>query len=171
MHQGGIKMFQNKIRTIFLLVILIFFLMVNNVAWAEGEEDELEPAGDEQGLFESVTPDALILLDLSGSMNSNPLGDDSYPYGSSTSCKADTVKCASVWGTSCSKGFCEASKTNCTVNCSRLAIAKRALFNILDSDGNNIINNSDSDKMNIRIGFMRFKDIKDCKLGKDTGGD
>ncbi len=171
MHQGGIKMFQNKIRTIFLLVILIFFLMVNNVAWAEGEEDELEPAGDEQGLFESVTPDALILLDLSGSMNSNPLGDDSYPYGSSTSCKADTVKCASVWGTSCSKGFCEASKTNCTVNCSRLAIAKRALFNILDSDGNNIINNSDSDKMNIRIGFMRFKDIKDGKLGNDTGGD
>ncbi len=163
-------MSQKDFRTIFLLMLLIFCLMIN-IARAEGEEDELEPAGDEQGLFESVTPDALILLDLSGSMNSNPLGDDDYPYGSSTACKADTVKCSSTWSVSCSKGFCSSSKTNCSVDCSRLAIAKRALFNILDSDGNNVINKSDSDKMNIRVGFMRFKDIGDGKKGNDTGGD
>jgi hypothetical protein len=150
----------------FFQVILTLILLVN-ITWADGEED-LEPAGDEQGTFLSVTSDALILLDLSGSMNFNPLGEEGYSYGSALSCTKDTLKCKETTGysTRCSNGFCSDDRLpNCKVDCSRLAIAKRALFNILDNDGNNIINKADSDSMNVRIGFMRFKN------GNDTGND
>lgn len=167
-------MFKNKFKSMTLLISLILlFCLSLNIAWAQ-EEEELEPAGDEQGTFLSVTPDALIVLDLSGSMNFNPLGEDGYAYGSSFSCSKDTTKCKNTWGysTKCSSGFCSDNKLpNCKVDCSRLAIAKRALFSILDDDGNNIINKADTDSMNIRIGFMRFKDISDGKKGNDTGND
>ncbi len=83
-----------------------------------------------------MAPDALILLDLSGSMAWNPAGDDK-PYGNSLSCTADTTHCT---GSGCSGGFCGSSKTNCSVNCSRLAIAKRAIFDILDDNDDDTIN-------------------------------
>jgi len=157
---------------IFALGFLLAWVLSAQGVWAD-EEIEIPPAGDESGMFGTVTPDVLLLMDLSGSMIFNPLGDDGYPYGSSLSCKPDTSKCSSslIPYVTCSNGFCSKSKTNCNVNCSRLAIAKRALFQILDDDNNNIINKADSDSLNIRIGFMRFKDINDYKSGNDTGGD
>jgi len=158
----------------FLISLILLFSLSLNIAWAQEEEEELDPAGDEQGTFLSITPDALIVLDLSGSMNFNPLGEDGYAYGSSLSCSKDTTNCKSTYTTSCSNGFCSNNKlTNCKVNCSRLAIAKRALFGLLDDDGNNTINKADTDSMNIRIGFMRFKDYssRDGSNGNDTGGD
>ena len=91
---------------------------------------------DETALFTTVAPDALILLDLSGSMNWNPAG-----------------------GTATSKSLpCTSSA------CSRLAIAKTAIFNIFDDNNDNAINSSDESSLNIRIGYMRFRD------GDDTGG-
>ncbi|MBE0558165.1 MAG: hypothetical protein IH628_13110, partial [Proteobacteria bacterium] len=49
---------------------------------------------DETALFTTTTaPDALIVLDLSGSMAWNPAGDD-LPYGSTASCAADTTSCS-----------------------------------------------------------------------------
>ena len=54
---------------------------------------EDEAAGDESATFTSTnSPDALIILDLSGSMDDNPAGG-SYKYGSSSSCTPDTVNC------------------------------------------------------------------------------
>ena len=64
---------------------------------------------DETALFTTSTaPDALIVLDLSGSMAWNPAGDD-LPYGSTDSCYADATNCS---GSGCSGGFCSSSKSS-----------------------------------------------------------
>ncbi|MEW6115855.1 MAG: PilC/PilY family type IV pilus protein [Nitrospirota bacterium] len=113
-------------------------------------------AADESILFTSIAPDALILLDLSGSMNWNPAGG-SRIYGASSSCVADTTHCS---GANCSGGFCNSSQASCSVDCSRLAIAKRALFDVFDDNDNNVINSSGSNtddlSLNMRTGYMRF---------------
>ncbi len=106
-----------------------------------------EPAGDEEGTFITVAPDALIVFDLSGSMGLNPVGTSDI-YGDA----------------SCAGPFYAASGTGHTVDCSRIAIAKRVLFNILDDDNNNIIDSQDAKSLGIRIGYMRFT------VGDDTAG-
>ncbi|MCX5837331.1 MAG: PilC/PilY family type IV pilus protein [Deltaproteobacteria bacterium] len=69
-----------------------------------------EPAGEEALFTTSTAPDALIVLDLSGSMDWNPPGDD-LTYGSTNSCTADPINCT---GTGCSGGFCGSSKSSVT---------------------------------------------------------
>ncbi|GER94903.1 hypothetical protein A45J_2669 [hot springs metagenome] len=112
------------IKAVFLFVIILCLIFSGNVY------------SDETALFTTVAPDALIVLDLSGSMNWNPAG------GTATS---TSLPCTSS-------------------SCSRLAIAKTAIFNILDDNNNGTINSSDESSLNIRIGYMRFRD------GNDTGG-
>ncbi|MGA2780383.1 MAG: PilC/PilY family type IV pilus protein [Smithella sp.] len=76
-----------------------------------------------------------------------------------------TNKCDAV------NGFCnDQSQADCQTNCSKLAIAKRALFSILDDDKSGTIDALDAVSMGIRIGFMRFKDINDGNSGNDTAG-
>lgn len=107
---------------------------------------------DEEAIFTSSTaPDALIVLDLSGSMAWNPAGG-SNTYGIS-SCAASTTYCT---GTGCSGGYCSSSKTNCSTVCSRLAIAKRVIFDVLDDDNNSTINSADETSLGIRMGYMRY---------------
>ncbi len=65
------------------------------------------PTGEEALFTTSTAPDALIVMDLSGSMAWNPAGDD-LPYGSTVSCTADSTNCS---GTGCSGGFCGSSKS------------------------------------------------------------
>ncbi|MBM4272511.1 MAG: hypothetical protein FJ139_10230, partial [Deltaproteobacteria bacterium] len=121
------------------------------------------PETGEEALFTtSTSPDALILLDLSGSMAWNPPGDDK-PYGNSLSCTANTTYCT---GTGCTGGFCGSSKTNCSVNCSRLAIAKRAIFDLLDDNDDNVINSQDEGSLGVRVGYMNFYNC----TSDDTGG-
>ena len=104
---------------------------------------------DETALFTTSTaPDALIVLDLSGSMDWNPAG------GSNT------------WGNSaCNGTFYSSSGTGHTTKCSRLDIAKRAIFDILDDNGNGTINSTDETSLGVRIGYMRYYN------GNDTAGD
>lgn len=111
-------------------------------AWGALEEDET-------ALFStSVSPDALIVLDLSGSMDWNPAGGNN------------------IWGSSsCSGTFYSSSGSGHNTNCSRIAIAKRAIFNILDDNNNNTINSSDETSIGVRIGYMRFYN------GNDQSGD
>jgi Tfp pilus tip-associated adhesin PilY1 len=104
---------------------------------------------DESDLFTSVAPDALIVLDLSGSMDWNPAGGSSV-YGDST----------------CSGPFYGSSGTGHNTNCSRREIAKRAIFKLLDENGNGTIDGSDETSLNVRIGYMRFYDAS----SDDTGG-
>jgi Tfp pilus tip-associated adhesin PilY1 len=109
-----------------------------------------QPAEGEEALFTtSVAPDALIVLDLSGSMDWNPAGG------------------SNIWGnSSCSGTFYSSSGTGHTVNCSRVAIAKRAIFDILDDNDSNRIDGSDETSLGVRIGYMRFYDAS----SDDTGG-
>lgn len=122
------------------------------ILWTGGQAWATAPASDESALFTNSTePDALIVLDLSGSMDWNPAGGNNT-YGIS-SCAASTTYCT---GTGCSGGFCSSSKTNCSTACSRLAIAKRAIFDLLDDNDDNVVNSSDETSLSVRIGYMRF---------------
>ncbi len=104
-------------------------------------------ADDEEGLFTSVAPDALIILDLSGSMAWNPAAS------------------TNIWSDStCTGTYYSSSGGTHTTNCSRLAIAKRAIFKIFDDNGDGTISNADETRLNIRFGYMRFYN------GDDTAG-
>jgi Tfp pilus tip-associated adhesin PilY1 len=127
----------------FLIIIASLFLF-------SGTGNATAPETGEEALFTTSTaPDALILLDLSGSMAWNPAGGDEK------------------WGnSSCSGTFYSSSGTGHTVDCSRLAIAKRAIFNVLDDNNDNTINASDEGSLGVRIGYMRYYNCG----SDDTGG-
>ncbi|MBA4396714.1 MAG: hypothetical protein C0394_04940 [Syntrophus sp. (in: bacteria)] len=131
------------------------------VLFAGGAAAQQPPSGEEALFTTSTSPDALIVLDLSGSMAWNPAGGTPI-YGATLACASNTVSCS---GSGCTGGFCGSSKTACDVDCSRVAIAKRAIFSLLDDNNDNTINASDEGSLGVRIGYMRFKD------GNDTGGD
>jgi hypothetical protein len=110
-------------------------------------------SADESVLFTAnVSPDALIVLDLSGSMAWNPAGG------------------TNIWAnSSCTGTFYSSSGSGHTYNCSRLAIAKRAICKMLDDnndgclDSNNDgiidtanITTADESSLKVRIGYMRF---------------
>lgn len=106
---------------------------------------------DETALFTtSVAPDALILLDLSGSMDQNPAG------GSNT------------WGDATCAGptFYSSSGSGHTTACSKLAIAKRSIFDLLDDNNSGTIDSQDEASLGVRVGYMRYYNCSD----DDTGG-
>ncbi|MGB9699337.1 MAG: pilus assembly protein [Thermodesulfobacteriota bacterium] len=137
---------------------------------------------DESGLFTTVAPDTLLVLDLSGSMLWTPGGEVMYTNTAPSSACPERVSgqsgrayydsptgsytyawCINPYGTvpkysnsSCTGPFYTTSQPGYSTDCSRLAIAKRALFDILDDNNDNVINNSDEQNMNIRFGYMRF---------------
>ncbi len=144
---------------------------------------------DESALFTSVAPDALLVLDLSGSMKWAPAGEYMYtsdppptyvywaPPDQAYYASSGTGHTQSCWiyayGTvpkysnaSCSGPFyINNSHTGYTTDCSRVAIAKRAIFDILDDNNDNTVDDQDENNLNVRIGYMRFHD------GNDTAGD
>ncbi|MDI9570800.1 MAG: PilC/PilY family type IV pilus protein [Pseudomonadota bacterium] len=125
-------------RRVIMVVGLLTFLSLGATVARASDED----------LFMTVTtPDALIILDLSGSMDWNPAGGSNI-YGVDT-CKPDTTNC-------CSSGYCSSSKSGCSTNCSRIAIAKRAIFSLLDDDNDGSITSADISSLGIRLGFMRY---------------
>ena len=130
-----------------------------------------------------VPPDVLITLDLSGSMGLPPQGEvlyipdsetcgfDGPYYGSSGS--GHTKSCgtrASGWprysDVACSGPFYLTSGAGHTTDCSRLAIAKRAIFDILDDTDDGKIDSKDQPSLGVRFGYMRF-----YNCGSDTGTD
>jgi len=110
---------------------------------------------DETGLFTSIAPDAMIVLDLSGSMKWNPPGDhDSWnnpvnEYSNS----------------SCSGPFYDDNwHSGYTTYCSRFEIARKTLFNILDDNHSGTIDSTDETSLNIRIGLGKFQGSSYTKL-------
>ncbi len=160
-------------KNIFLIFIFIsnIFLIAFIANLAKAQEDE----EDESGLFTTVAPDTLLLLDLSGSMLWTPAGQVMYTH-SDNNCDSSSAAFYSDYGTghtkaciidpygfvpkysdsSCSGPFYRTSGTGHTTDCSRLAIAKRSIFDILDDNNDNTINSADEQNMNIRFGYMRF---------------
>ncbi len=139
-------------------------------------------AADESVLFSNVAPNALIVLDLSGSMNWTAYGDTLYssttqtnctdtsvayyPTSSSShndACTAQTTGTMPIYGDSTCLGPFYTSPTGRT-DCSRAAIAKAAIFKLLDNDHrssslNTILSTgtaTDDGKLNVQMGFFRF---------------
>jgi type IV pilus assembly protein PilY1 len=141
-------------------------------------------------MMQQVHPDALILLDLSGSMNFTPAEDTMY-VSSSSNCNSHnysssfngpyyslsgtghTYQCTGIPQTggpiygdsSCSDatGIYKTSGAGHNTNCSKVAIAKRAIFSFLDTDNgtgtgtpDGIIDANDQNYLKIRMGYMRF---------------
>jgi len=126
------------------LIIAAFIISLYFMCGVVRAEDDT----DEAALFtSSLAPDTLLILDLSGSMDWNPEGG------------------TNIWGnSSCSGTFYSSSGTGHNTDCSRLAIAKRAIFSILDDNGDNSITAADETSLGVRIGYMRFYN------GDDTSG-
>ena len=124
------------------MILSVFFAVLLSGASAQGQ--------DESGLFTSLAPDALIVLDLSGSMLWTPAGATMYT-NTANSCTSTTAPFYNASGTghtkacaidaygtvpkyaataACTEPFYGASGTGHTVDCSRLAIAKRSIFNL-----------------------------------------
>ncbi|MCG6533410.1 MAG: VWA domain-containing protein [Syntrophales bacterium LBB04] len=130
-----------------------------------------------------------------GFCNNSVTGTTFYAHDSS--CTADTYNCR--WSESwsdCANGFCASSHSSsrrscahacttapcnhsctttscstqcvsggCTKSCSRLAIAKRSIFNILDDNNDNTVNSADETSLGVRLGYMRFYGCGDDDTG------
>jgi hypothetical protein len=153
---------------------MLFICLVLPLA-ANAQEDE----ADESALFTSLAPDALIVLDLSGSMNWAAAGEYMYaascssdgpfyndPAAGLSKCTISTSYVPKYGTANCDGAFYKTSRTGYTTNCSRLSIAKRGLFEILDDNGDNTINLQDSNSLGIRLGYMRY-----YNCGSDESGD
>jgi Tfp pilus tip-associated adhesin PilY1 len=148
----------------FLWILIVSTLILHSTANA-----------DDSALFNSVAPDALIVLDLSGSMNWTPAGQTMYtlngqscnsnsnPFydrsgtGHTTSCSIDPYGSVPKYSdTSCAGPFYRTSGSGHTTDCSRVMIARSAIFKILDDNGDGTINTLDEQTLGIRLGFMSF---------------
>jgi len=127
----------------FVFTFLVFVLLLPLSQALGGEED----------LFtSSAPPDALILVDWSGSMAFDPAGG------------------SSVWGTdqTCSNISSSYNASSRNVKCSRMEIAKRAIFALLDADGNGTINAADQTALDVRLGYMKFYNASATANGVTT---
>jgi Tfp pilus tip-associated adhesin PilY1 len=163
---------------------LIGFLLLGLCLVARSVSAAQPPAGEEALFTTSTSPDALIVLDLSGSMLWTPAGETMY-VSSSASCAGSGVAHYTTSGTGHTKNCtidpygtvprfdasasCQGpfytTNTGRPYDCRRVLIARRALFDILDDNDDNTINSADEGSLGVRIGYMRFTD------GNDTGGD
>jgi type IV pilus assembly protein PilY1 len=155
-------------------------------------------------MMQQVPPDALVVLDLSGSMRWTPAGEYLYidpgwtcdshgkncqathscgdnvayyttdPTGGAHKTQCDMMndillgtqypttaqyQSMKIWGDStCSGPFYsyQAGNPARSTNCSKVALAKNAIFTFLDYDTNGTIDVKDENALNIRMGYMRF---------------
>jgi len=134
--------------------------------------------------MEQIPPDALIILDLSLSMMFPPAGGTLYSSHVTIGCTSHTdipfypdsgtghtYACtwssanaddSPHWGASeaCTGPYYKTSGTrdgvNYNVDCTRLAIAKRAIFHLLDADESGTIDSADEEEQDLRMGYMKF---------------
>ncbi len=164
---------------IFASVALIIILIFTGIIRSHADDLDLYLA--------QIPPDALIVLDLSGSMKWTTAGDTmyistpelcgsdvaNYPAsgtGHTKACVIDPDYTPKYGDTSCSGPFYMTSRAGFSTDCSRIGIAKRSLFNLLDDNDDNAINNQDETSLGIRLGFMRFRDGNDT-VGNYNSGD
>jgi hypothetical protein len=128
-----------KMKYFIILVSGLLVLLTAGPIWAG--------TNDEEGLFTSIAPDAMIILDLSGSMEWNPPGDHD---GSNNAINLYS-------NSTCSGPFYNTSGTGHSTNCSRYEIARKTIFNILDDTHNGTLDTSDTTSLNIRFGLGKFQ--------------
>jgi hypothetical protein len=165
-------------KKIVCLAILIFLLFPFNPAFAKDTDIYVLDQTQKQ-----IYPDALIILDLSLTMDFPPPGGVLYsshatsgctsydgPFydapgtGHTTACTWTAQQAASSphWGnsTSCAGPFYKTNGTKSGVafntDCSRVEIAKRAISTFLDADGSGTVDSADETALKMRVGYMRF---------------
>jgi hypothetical protein len=114
---------------------------------------------DETGLFTSIAPDAMIVLDLSGSMKWNPPGDHDAS-NQPINIYSDPTCAGPFYDNNNVPGY--------DTYCARYAIARRTIFNILDDNHSGIVGSQDETSLNIRIGLGKFQGSSYDKL-RDIG--
>lgn len=101
----------------------------------------------DQALFSIVTPDAMIVLDLSGSMRWNPRGE----------CDSSQEPLRRFGNDTCSgENFYDTPRPGYATDCARYLIAKRAIYQILDDNKDGVIDVKDEAGLNVRLGFWTF---------------
>ncbi|NPV04152.1 MAG: hypothetical protein HPY67_05400 [Syntrophaceae bacterium] len=129
-------------------IALLAMVIASGPAWAD---DPLS----EEGLFTAVAPDAMIVLDLSGSMKWNPPGDhDAWNYPTK---QYSNPTCSGPF-------YDDQSVPGYTTYCSRFEIARKTLFTILDDNRDGTVNTDDETSMNIRFGLGKFQGSSYVKL-------
>jgi Tfp pilus tip-associated adhesin PilY1 len=146
-------------------LIISSFLLASSVSY-----------GDETDIFSAVSPDALIILDLSGSMISPPQGWQLYAsdcssngpfYATSGSGHTNACDTAGIlmYGKqgdpTCPDPFYKTTGnrtgTKYDTDCSKLAAAKNAIKGILDvAAAFGTIDSNDETALKVRIGYMHF---------------
>ena len=101
----------------------------------------------DQALFSAVSPDAMIVLDLSGSMRWNPKGEVDSSQEPLRRFGNDTCS---------GENFYSAPQPGFTTDCARYLIAKRAIYKILDDNKDGVIDVKDEAGLNVRLGFWKF---------------
>lgn len=167
----------------FKICILLFLFALACPFYALGQST----TEDEEALFTTVAPDALLLFDNSGSMNWTPAGGTMYissasmcgasvayyadtGTGHTKACSIDTGSVPKYGDSACAGPFYLSSATGHTTDCSRMAIAKRAIFYILDDNGNGTIDSQDQGSLGIRFGYMRFTNCSADESGSYSSG-
>lgn len=168
-------------RKIILITILLAGMFCSGPALSQPAPEEEIPL-----LFTTLAPDALIVLDLSGSMRWTPAGERMYinpasgacgsingpfyptsdsPYTTACDIASDDSNLPKYGDADCVGPFYRTSGAGRTTDCSRVAIAKRAIFDILDDNDNNEITNADQATLNVRFGYMRFYNCAADEIG------
>jgi hypothetical protein len=84
-------------------------------------------------------------------------------------CAAAKPGCDVNIGGSCSGGFCQTNaQSDCNVDCSKLAIAKRSIFGFLDDNNDGQVTGADKTSLGVRMGYMRFYNCSTS--GSEEGG-
>ncbi len=73
-------------------------------------------------------------------------------------CATSKPGCAvNLSSVNCNNGFCQNNtRSDCNVDCSKLAIAKRSIFNFLDDNNDGQLTGADKTSLGVRLGYMRF---------------
>jgi type IV pilus assembly protein PilY1 len=172
-----------KIISVIFITILIFTGVIQSYA-------------DDTDLFlAQIPPDALMLLDQSGSMkwtisgqtmyidSSQTCGSDVayYPAGHTKACSIDPYNNPSQYpytapvpkysNESCSGPFYiySYSRAGYSTDCTRLAIAKRSIFDLLNDNKDTVIDGRDETSLGIRLAYMRFRDGDDTAEDYNSG--
>jgi hypothetical protein len=127
-----------KMKYVIILASGLLVLLAAGPLWA---------TNDEEGLFTSIAPDAMIILDLSGSMEWNPPGDHD---GSNNAINTYS-------NSTCSGPFYSTSGTGHSTYCSRYEIARKTIFNILDDTHNGTLDINDTSSLNVRFGLGKLQ--------------
>jgi Tfp pilus tip-associated adhesin PilY1 len=118
------------------------------------------------GTDTTCTPPSTMYTDTSSDCAAGPFYTSSVT-GYTTACQACNTSCTSyngsnetnsiVYGdTACAGPFYSSSGTGHTANCSKIEIAKRSIFQLMDNNVTGTVDSTDVTGLGVRLGFMTY---------------